>query len=205
VLLILVLVAGGLLVAGYGAPVGLGVIVGVLLGAAAMIASLAMSPRTSGSGVWFSSGRMPGQPDHELIMRHGRDAMRVAGVDDGLLRRIVPSGLAKDAGGVRLELVAIELRAAGGIATLVSHTEPPVGRVGHFMDVGVSDDLGTVYVAAGQGSGGSSPSASRHEIRFSPAPPDGARSLTFRIERFLDPGPAAADPLNGPWEFRIEF
>ena len=67
----------------------------------------------------------------------------------------------------------------------------------------MSDDAGTAYVASGQGSGGASPGTSRHEIRFAPAPPERARTLTLRIEAFVDPFPGRAVQLRGPWEFRV--
>jgi hypothetical protein len=67
----------------------------------------------------------------------------------------------------------------------------------------VSDEAGTDYVASGQGSGGSYPGASRHEVRFAPAPPEGARTLTIRIEAFANPIPGHSVELRGPWEFRV--
>jgi hypothetical protein len=129
--------------------------------------------------------------------------MRVAGVDAGDLRRVIPLRDTVEAGGARVELIALEIRKDGAIATLVAHTRPPVGYVGHFVEVTVSDDAGTAYVASGQGSGGSSPGTSRHEIRFAPAPPEGAQTLTLRIEAFVDPFPGRAVQLRGPWEFRV--
>ena len=103
----------------------------------------------------------------------------------------------------RIELVAREIREDGSIATLVANTRPPVGYVGHFVEVTVSDDAGTAYVASGQGSGGSSPGTSRHEIRFAPPPPESARTLTLRIEAFVDPFPERAVQLRGPWESHV--
>ncbi len=188
--------------------VGVGVIAGLVLGGAVILAFMAMNPRSGSSvgfGTWGTRGRSLYQPDHELIERHGRNSMRVAGVDAGALRRVIPFGDAVEAGGARLELVAMEIREDGGIATLVAHTRPPVGPVGHFVEATVSDDAGTDYVASGQGSGGSSPGTSRHEIRFAPAPPESARTLTLRIEAFVDPFPfpGRGVQLRGPWEFRV--
>ena len=84
-----------------------------------------------------------------------------------------------------------------------SHTRPPTGSVGHFLEATITDDAGTVYVAFGQGSGGSSPGTTRHELRFSPAPPDAARALTVRIEQFSDPFAGSSEPLIGLWVFRV--
>jgi len=205
-LLGLVVVAAALLVAGYGVPVGIGVITDLLLGVALILAFVGLRPRASGSpwfGTWGARSGPVRQPDAALMERHGRDAMRVAGVDEGALRWMVAVGSSTEARGVRVELIAVEIREDGGLATLVAHKRPPVGFVGHLVEVMVSDDAGTAYVASGQGSGGSSPSASRHEIRFSPAPPEGAHVLTFCIASFADPFPTRSVGLDGPWEFRV--
>lgn len=204
VLLGLALVATALLIAGYGVPVGIGVITGLLLGAAVILAFLGLSSRSRGGAVtWLSRDESANQPDHGLIERHSRNSMRVAGVDAGALRRVIAVCSSMEAGGARVELVALEIREDGAIATIVAHTRPPVGYVGHFVEVAVSDDAGTAYVVSGQGAGGSSPGTSRHEIRFAPAPPESARMLTLRIEAFVDPFPGRAVQLRGPWEFRV--
>lgn len=209
ILLGLVALATALLIAGFGAPVGIGVIVGLLLGIAVVLALLGMNPQTRGRSWYggFSSGPLSGppQPDHAAIQRHHRDMMRVAGVDAGALRRVIPVAAAVEAGGVRVELVAVEMREHGGIAFLVSHTRPPVGQVGHMVTATVSDDAGTEYVASGQGAGGGNVGIARHEVRFAPAPPPGARWLTFRIDAFVDPFAGLTGPLDGPWEFRVEL
>lgn len=205
-LLGLVLVVTALLIAGYGVAVGVGVMAGLVLGGAVILAFLAMNHR-SGSGVtfrtWGARGGSPSGPAMALLEHHGRDSMRVAGVDAGALRRVIPLGEAVESGGARVELVVLEIREDGCIATLVAHTRPPVGSVGHWVEVAVSDDAGTAYVASGQGSGGSGPGASRHEIRFAPTPPESARTLTIRIESFVDPFPGPSVELRGPWEFRV--
>jgi len=206
VLLGLVVVAVTLLVAGYGLPVGLGALTGLLLGGIAALGVLNLSTRSgrhTSYGTWSTPLVANDQPDHELMARIGRDAMRVAGVDSGVLRRVIPLGDSVEAAGARVELVALEIREDGCIATLVAHTRPPVGSVGHFVDVAVSDDAGTEYVASGQGSGGSGPGASRHEIRIAPRPPDAARTLSLRIDAFADPFPGPSVELRGPWEFRV--
>jgi hypothetical protein len=209
VLLGLVLLAADLLMAGYGAPVGVGVIVGLLLGAMAAVAFVALGARRSSrswSGYYSSSGASGtavNEPDHDLIQRHGFDSMRVMGVDAGSLGRVIPVGVGVVASGTRVELTAVELRDHGGIATCVVHTRPPVGHVGPFVEVTVSDDAATPYVASGQGSGGSGAETSRHEIRFAPAPMDGATVLTIHIARFLNPFPGPSVGLDGPWEFNV--
>jgi hypothetical protein len=209
ILLGLGVVATALLIAGFGAPVGVGVIVGMLVGAAVILALLGMNPQTR-SVSWYGGFRSgaasgPPQPDQAAIQRHHQEWMRVAGVDAGALRRVIPVAAVVEVGGARVELVAVELREDGGIAMLVTHTRPPVGQVGHVVIVSVSDDSSTDYTAAGQASGGMNVGTSRHEVRFAPAPPPGARWLMLRIEAFVDPFGALALPLSGPWEFRVEL
>ena len=205
-LLGLVLLVAALLIAGLGVAVGVGIIAGFLLGLANILAFLALSSRShGGSSIWLSRGGPANQPDHDLIQRFGRDSMRIAGVDASALRQVISVASNAEAGGVRVELVALEIREDGAIAMIVAHTRPPVGNVGHFAETTVSDDAGTVYVASGQGTGGSGPGTSRQEIRFAPAPPEGAQTLTLRIETFMDPFPGPAVELKGPWEFRVEL
>ncbi len=204
-LVVIVVLAVALLVTGFGAQVGIGVIVGALLGIAWIVALLAMNPRTSGGArYWASDGGSSKQPDQELLQRHHRDSMRVAGVDAGALLRVIPVGRMIEAKGVRLELVAVELREDGGIATVVGHTRPPIGMLGHFVEVSVSDDLDTAYAASGQGSGGSNLGTARYEVRFAPAPPGNARRLTLRISSFASPFGMEAAEVAGPWEFHVE-
>ena len=204
----LVVLAAALLIAGYGAAVGVGVIAGMLLGLAAMLAFLAMRPQSSGASFrWLDSRSGPSQrpPGQELLERHHHDWMRVAGVDASELRRVIAVGAEVEAGGARVELVAIEVREDGGVSTVVTHTRPPVGQTGHFADVMVSDAAGTDYVAAGQGSGGGGAGTSRYDIRFSPAPPPEARVLTIRITAFDSPFPIPEQRVVGPWEFTIQL
>jgi hypothetical protein len=207
VLLVLVVVAAALLVAGWGIAVGIGVLVGLVLGFTAILAAMAIAQRAdrSASFSWMSAGPNQTEPDHALLAQHGRDSMRVAGIDSGDLRRVIAVGASVEAGGVRLELIAVELREDGGLATLVAHTRPPIGQVGHIVDVRVSDDAETAYVAAGQGMGGSGPTATRHEVRFAPAPPATAAILTLSIDRFLDLFPSGVTPVEGPWTFEVRL
>jgi hypothetical protein len=207
-LLGLVIAAAILLLVGYGPMVAIGVLVGLALGIIVIVAVLAVSTR-SGQGIsfvhWGRGGRSHREPDAALMERHSRDAMRVMGVDDGDLRRVLGLGLMAEVGAARLELIALELRTDGGIAGVVAHTSPPAGMAGHFAEVTVSDDVGTAYAASGQGSGGSSPRASRHEIRFAPAPPGNAKVLTIEVLSFADPFPGRTAALTGPWTFTVQL
>ena len=204
-LLVLVVLAAALLIAGYGVAVGVGVLAGLVLGLATILAFLAMRPQTSGGSSYAFLSPTPDQRQsgQERVERHHHDWMRVAGVDASALRRVIAVGASVEAGGANAELVAVEIREDGGIAAVVTHTRPPVGQTGHFVDVTVTDDAGTEYAAAGQGSGGGSIGASRYDIRFAPAPPSGARVLTVRIDAFIAPFPGPLERHDGPWEFRI--
>lgn len=204
----IVLLTTVLLVAGFGVQIGIGVIVGALLGVAWIGALLAMNPRTSGGAgyvSWSGAGSSARPPGHEVIERYHRDWMRVAAVDASELRRVIAVGRSVQAADVRAELVAVEIREDGGVAGIVTHTRPPVGQTGHFVEVTVTDDRGTEYAAAGQGSGGGGTGASRYDIRFSPTPPSDASVLTLRVASFTAPFPGPVERLTGPWEFEIRL
>jgi hypothetical protein len=204
-LLGLVVLAAALLIAGYGAAIGIGVIAGMLLGLGAILAFLAMRPHTSGGSSisLLSSSGSPAQSDHERIQRQHLAWMRVAGVDASALRHVLAAGEMVEAAGVRVELIAVEIREHGGVAMMIAHTHPPVGQTGHFVEVTVTDDARTEYAAAGQGSGGGNVGTNRYDVRFAPAPPSGATVLTIRIESFTAPYPVPEEQIDGPWEFRI--
>jgi len=205
-LLAIVIVAAVLLIAGYGIAVGVGVLIGVALGVIAAIVFLATMQRSSGWSFSILDRASPGvETEREFLERHGRDFMRVAGVVSGDLRRVIAIGQSVDAGGIRLELLALELREDGGLALLAAHSRPPVGQAGNFAVAHVRDDAGTEYVAAGQATGSSTPGTTRHEVLFAPTPPAAARLLTLTIERFSDPFPGTATTIEGPWSFDIEL
>ena len=193
--------------AGWGVAVGVGVFVGLVLGLINFLAAMAIAQRQGGSASfsWLHAVASPTEPDRALLDRHGRDSMRVAGIDAGDLRRVIAVGASVEAGGVRLELIAVELRTDGGLATLVAHTRPPIGHAGPFVEVRVDDDAKATYVAAGHGIGGSGPTTTRHEVRFAPAPSASAKVLTLTIDRFLDPFLAVATAIEGPWTFDISL
>ena len=207
VLLGLVVVGAVLLVIGYGVAVGVGVIVGLLLGASVVMAFVVLNQRSRSSTMLYGidKGATRNWPDHGLIERYGRESMRVAGVDSDALRRVIAVGRSVDAGGVRVELVAVEIREDGGVATIVAHARPPVGQVGSFAEVAVADERSTSYFASGQLSGGMVPGTGRLEIRFAPAPPLDARELVLQIVSFIDPFSGSLVQVDGPWEFRIEL
>jgi len=205
-LLAVVVAAGALLIAGFGVPIGISVLVGVGLGLAAVLASVVMGPGSSGVSFSAPSNHWRGhEPDHALIERHGRAFMRVAGVESGALNRVLAIGRSVQAGGVLAELIALELREGGVIGVLAAQSRAAVGQVGHFATVTVGDDLDTEYVAAGQGTGSSSPGTMRFDVRIAPAPPATARVLTLTVESFADPFQGPAMTIEGPWSFEIDL
>ncbi len=201
VLLVLVVGAAALLLAGLGGAVGIGLLVGLALG---LVAVLGTAWRQPGHGVTFLTTRPTSAPDHDAMLRFHREWMAVSAVDASPLERVLASQDASEASGVRVELIAVELRQDGGIALLAARARPPAS-IGHFVEVSVSDDAGTAYAAAGQSSGSSSPGVGRIELRFAPAPPPGARRLTLRVDAFIEPFPGPARRLTGPWSFEVRL
>ncbi|HSJ26959.1 MAG TPA: hypothetical protein VLB67_02035 [Acidimicrobiia bacterium] len=199
-----VVVAAALLLLGLGVAVGTGLLVGLLLGLAAVAAAMVVARRNPSAG-W--SGSLVPKDENAgpgLLLEFGHAITRVADVDSGALSQVIPIAREATANGVRLEAIAAELRTDGGIVSLVSHVRPPVAPPGHFAELQVTDDAGTEYVAAVQGSGGSSPSTSRYDLRFSPAPPPTATELRIEISRFMDPFPESPSaPVEGPWSFTV--
>lgn len=205
VLLSVVIVAAVLLISGLGVSVGIGLLVGVALGLLAVVTFMALSQRRRSSVSWLSADSGSTGPDRAAVERHGRDFMRVAGVESSALRRVLAIGRQVEAGGVRVELIAIELRDDGGLALVVANSHPPIGPAAHFATAHISDDAGTNYVAAGQGAGGSTPLTTRYEVHFAPTPPASARVLTLTIERFADPFQGSGIARDGPWSFEIDL
>lgn len=199
-LVALVLAGAVLLILGFGVAVGIGVLIGVVLGFIAVIAGMVLAQRHGMGGSWSISG--PGvEHDVEEMRRFGEAAMRVADVDSSSLERVIPIGESVEASGVRVELLSLEIRATGAIASFATRTAPPISVPAHFVEATVSDDRGTEYVASGQSTQVSSPSAARFEVRCAPAPQ--SATLTIRIERFPSPFPNGPAPINGPWVFTV--
>lgn len=207
-LLALVVAGAVLLVAGYGVPVGVGLLAGLILGwmvglvSAVWLAGGASGGRSFQIGPWRASS--DGPPIAE-IQRYSRALERVAGVEISPVRRVLLVAQSMEASGVRLELGALEIHEDGGLVSLIARTSPPLGPLGPFAEVVVEDDFGSRYLAAGTMLNGSGPTG-RHEIRFAPAPPEAATRLTIRIDHFADPfrrAPDESGKVAGPWEFRV--
>ena len=204
----IVLLAAALMIVGYGVPVGVGLLVGLALGSGVGVIAVlwlgARPGRTAGLGSFtFLSpdGATSGPPEFPDWLQ---DGARAAAVEMTALNRVLPVGQSTEVEAIRIELTALELRAGGGVATAIAHTEPPDARpLGPFARISVLDDVGTTYAAGTEGNGGS-PFATRLSIRFAPAPPETAGELTIRIEEFVNPFPGPArERVVGPWVFVV--
>jgi hypothetical protein len=99
------------------------------------------------------------------------------------LDRVIAVGQTTESGGIVVELIAIEIRRAGAIA---SWRARPVHQLVLFdADVRVSDDTGHEYASHAAGREGSALHWSGISV-FVPPPPDGAR-LTIEILSFGPP------------------
>jgi hypothetical protein len=124
---------------------------------------------------------------------------------------IVPVARAVSIEGVVVEMLALELRAAGVRAWLrFASADPPRAAVGHPV-AAAHDAEGTAYETMTQlrarfGSRGDA------EVLVMPGPPAAVSALTVSVTRFVvPPGPPPPAPqppveaLEGPWEFVIEL
>ena len=206
ILLSLLVVATALLVAGYGVPVGLGLMIGLVLGVVVGLwTGLWLGVR--GRGRSMTIGSMNISPTIEEppmgTLDFFRDIEQVQRVDHGALVRVVPGGAVAVGAGATVELIALEIRTSGAVAHLAAAADPPNGRLGSFARVDVDDDLGTTYVAAAS-VGNGSPDRTRFEVRLAPAPPAAATSLRIQVDEFVDPFPLRSQAaLLGPWTLTV--
>jgi hypothetical protein len=186
-----------LLIAGYGIAVGLGAVVGFILGTIAGVASSLWLVHGPG-GSWSSS---TSQPSADLIADM-RELGEMAGVDLGAVLAIQPVLDTIAAGGLTVELLAIERHVAGLALSL--DVRPATGSLPPpwFARVTVRDDVGTAYRASGQGSGGSHGNR-RYDVTVLPAPPASATRLEISVDRFLDPMGGGRPAPDGPWAFSV--
>lgn len=206
ILIILAVTAVAFLVTATEPSVGVSLIAGVVLGVVAALSYLAiMSSRGTGGAAQWSSGFSTYEVQ-DAIQQHHQKYSQVAAVDASELQRVIAIASIERAGGVAVELTAVEIRDDGGVALLVAHTRPPTGQIGHMVEVSVSDDRATTYAASGQASGGAYATATRFEVRFAPSPPSDATTLNVRIDAFLNPFPGQGkDRMTGPWEFAADL
>jgi hypothetical protein len=116
------------------------------------------------------------------------------------LVRVIGLGSSLSLSGATVELMAVEIRSAGAIASLrFRPTEPVQAALLGDLEITVSDTLGTGYevgalVWSRNGGGG------EFAVVWTPRPPEAASELTLRIERFVTANPSDA-PVEGPWTF----
>jgi hypothetical protein len=209
--LAVVIVAIAALLVGYGVPVGVGALAGLLLGATAGAVGVLWLGRGSGRSVniagmsWSSDvawqSLQAESPNEDMVTRM-HELSEVFAVDLGRTRSIQPVLATSEANGLALELLALEACEAGATLTLDVRALPGSMPPPSMAEVAVTDDLGTPYRAAGQGHSGSA-GRSRYEVRAIPAIPPAARELSVRIERFVDLYPGAPRPAAGPWSFVV--
>jgi hypothetical protein len=205
-LLAILLGTSGLLIAGYGLPVGLGWLAGLFLGFLGGLFGWLWTLQgrgqvsfggasTSSSSGWLSADQDTAQAQlHELT--------EILSVDIGRVRAIVPVLASAEAGGLAIELVDAELCEAGLGFNVDVHILPGTLPPPWLARVSVEDDTGTAYRASAQGQG-SGPPRLRIRIVAIPLPPATATRLTLRIEEFLDPFPTMGRSLPGPWTFEV--
>jgi len=206
----LAVLIGVLLIAGYGVPVGVGVLAGLVAGGLVGVGLgiALMSRARAGQVAWdTSSGTSSFQAFSETADSGLPDPMRamerVQRVDHGPLVRVVAGGAAAEAQAIHVELIAVEIRSTGAIAHVTAGVAPPAMMTASFARVVVEDDRGTAYEAAGFGGNGSM-DRMRYEVRFAPAPPPAATELRVRIDAFTDPFPVPGRAtVRGPWLLTI--
>jgi hypothetical protein len=195
--LAIVIVAIAALLAGYGVPVGVGALAGLVFGAIAGALGTLWLARGSGrsislAGVEWSSDMTSGAMSAEL-MADMREMTEVFGIDLGPIRSILP---------VLATFEAIEQHEAGARVTLdvraLPGTLPPPGTA----HVSVTDSVGTHYQASAQAQGGS-PNQMRYEIVVVPSLMLTSHELTVRVDRFVDLFPGARRAAVGPWVFVV--
>lgn len=199
-----VVLAVGLLIAGYGVAVGVGALAGLVLGFLAGTFGALWLGRGSGRSITFGgmeSSSESGQPTAEL-MREMQELGEISSVDIGPVRSVLQVLASAEAGGLIIQLVSAEIHEAG-----LAMTFDVAGHLGalppaSMARLAVSDDAGTTYRASAQRQGGL-PGRMRYAVTAIPTPPAAATALHARIERFFDPFPHGRSSAVGPWSFTI--
>ena len=208
ILLAILVGTSGLLVVGYGVPVGLGALAGLFLGFLGGLFAWLWTSQGNGQVTfggatrWFSTAYALDSTDEESSRAELQELTEVLPVDIGRVRAIVRVLASAEAGGLVIELVNLELCEAGlgfnaDVHILQGALPPP-----WLARVSIEDDAGTAYRASAQAQG-SGPPHLRIRIVAIPVPPGSATRLTLRIEEFLDPFPGMGRRLTGPWTFEI--
>jgi hypothetical protein len=210
----IVLVAIVALLAGYGIPVGVGALVGLVLGAIAGVVGVLWLMRGPGRSVqlgsysWSSSDTLSSSDTTRVPSRDSvaemHELMEVLAVDLGPIQSILPVLSTVEAGGLEVQLVAIEVHEAGASLSLGVRAQPGTLPPLPMVKVSVTDDRGTPYRAIGQAQGGG-PGRLRYEVTVIPAIPPASRQLSVQVDRFLDPFGGARRTSAGPWAFDVRL
>lgn len=202
--LAIVVVAVGLLIAGYGVAVGVGALAGLVLGFLAGTLGALWLERGSGRSINFGGmewSSESGQPTAEL-MAEMQELGEISGVDIGAVRSVLPVLASAEAGELNVQLVTVEIHEAGLAMTFDVASNLGALPPASMARLAVSDDAGTTYRASAQGQGGL-PGRMRYAVTAVPTPPTAATVLQVRIERFFDPFPDRRSAAVGPWAFSI--
>jgi hypothetical protein len=201
---IVVVTAVGALLLGYGVPVGVGAVAGLVLGAIAGFIGLLWLARgagrsmTVGSMSWSSSSS---SNRTEADLEELRAMSELSEIDLGRVVDVVPVLATEEGGGLSVTLVAAAVHEAGLRLDVEVRAGPGATDPDHMARVVVSDAIATTYRAAGQRTGGTRPA--RYDVRIIPRPPTTAGGITVRIEAFVDPFPGRSRRTDGPWTFQV--
>jgi hypothetical protein len=130
-----------------------------------------------------------------------------AAVDQSPLVRVVPLGLAVERSRVRVELIALELRASGAILYWKAYS-PDAKLLGDAL-ISVSDERGAEYLVISTGGGGTE-GAWKGEANIIPAPAMDLTRLRVEIQEFggfgFGPPEVPRSPRTpGPWVFEFSI
>jgi hypothetical protein len=201
---VVVLTAVGALLLGYGVPVGVGAVAGLVLGAIAGFITILWLARGAGRSVTvgsmsWSSGSSGARAEADLAEL--RTMSELSGIDLGRVLGVVPVLRTEEGGGLTVGLVAATVHEAGLRLDVEVRPAPGTSDPGHLARVTVSDAFGTRYRAAGQRTASEHPAG--YQIRIIPRPPADVASLAVRIESFVDPFPGTIGRSGGPWTFEV--
>jgi hypothetical protein len=195
-----------LLLVGYGVPVGLGAVAGLILGFVAGMLGVLWALRGAGRSVSFAGMEWSSDsvPPTESLLAEMNELTEVQQIDLGGIQAVRPALQTVEAGGLTIQLVSVEEREAGMTLDLDVRVGVGARPPAHMAKVTVTDDLGTGYRASAMSQGGS-PSHMRFGVSVIPALPPAATRLEVRVERFVDPFERRAADQAGPWTFSIDL
>ncbi len=161
--------------------------------------------------------RSPQQLSPDQIEQLRRYADLMAAIPGSPLHGVIGVGASVSVADLTVELIAIEVRDAGGRVTLNWRAHggkigggPSITVIGE-PEVTVADDVGTRY-ELGPGGSSSHGDGGEAEFSFAPRPPAEAHHLRIVVERFresrMPPGYRRSGPpagVPGPWAFTVEI